>query len=277
MPARRGKRVTKGRTTSEPDYRRAFRSAPIPAYIYDAKTYRFLDVNDAAVARYGWTRAELLRMNARDIRPPEDGPAFERYIREHAGELPRGAAVAAGAWRHRLRTGTVIDVEITWARLTFRGRDAFISYAVDVTERRRAERAQAETLALLRTVVDHAPLTLFAVGADGRFTLSEGRALRDVGLAPNQYVGLSAHDLYGAMAFTLPDGSVITGDDVLRRVMDGETIVATNQVGDVHFENYFVPLPAPDGSGTGLLGMAFNVTRRWLAEQTARRWALVVN
>ncbi|HEU4763936.1 MAG TPA: PAS domain S-box protein, partial [Gemmatimonadales bacterium] len=277
MPARRGTRGTTGRTTSEPDYRRAFRSAPIPAYIFDAKTHRILDVNDAAVTRYGWARAEFLRLTARTLRPPEDVAAFERYVAENGGDLARSGAVSAGVWRHRRRDGTVLDVDITWARLKFRGRDAFISYAVDVTERRRAERALADSLALLRTVVEHAPLTLFAVGPDGRFTLSEGTALRDVGLSPGEFVGRSAHELYGAMPFTLADGSVITGDDVIRRVLAGETIVATNQVGGVHFENYFVPLPAPDGSGTGLLGMAFNVTRRWLAEQSARRWALVVN
>src|SRR4051812_9865718 len=51
-----------------------FARSPYPMWIYDRETHGFLDVNDAAVVGYGYSRAEFLKMKLLDIRPPEDIP-----------------------------------------------------------------------------------------------------------------------------------------------------------------------------------------------------------
>ena len=51
-----------------------FDISPQPSWIYDIKTLEFLDVNEAAVLHYGYSREEFLQMTLRDIRPPEDIP-----------------------------------------------------------------------------------------------------------------------------------------------------------------------------------------------------------
>src|SRR3954468_16183409 len=58
----------------------AFTLLPVPAWIFDHASLRFLAVNDAAVERYGWSRAEFLAMTVADIRPAEDVAAMRRTI-----------------------------------------------------------------------------------------------------------------------------------------------------------------------------------------------------
>jgi PAS domain S-box-containing protein len=48
-----------------------------------------------------------------------------------------------GAWRHRKKDGTLIDVEIKWSPISFKGRLASLSMANDITERKRIEHREA--------------------------------------------------------------------------------------------------------------------------------------
>ena len=60
---------------------------PLPMWVYDVETLRFLEVNDAAIAHYGYTRAEFLDMSIADIRPEEDRPRLgHRANWERAGD-----------------------------------------------------------------------------------------------------------------------------------------------------------------------------------------------
>src|SRR5262249_17564005 len=67
---------------SEQRYRVLFDQAPLPMWVYDPATLTFLDVNDAALRRYGYSREEFLRLELRDLRPPEEMPALEEALRE---------------------------------------------------------------------------------------------------------------------------------------------------------------------------------------------------
>ena len=61
---------------SEERYRMLFERNPHPMWICDVETHAFLEVNDAAVAHYGYSREEFLQMTKDDIRPPEDVPGL---------------------------------------------------------------------------------------------------------------------------------------------------------------------------------------------------------
>ena len=121
-----------------------FESHPTPMWVVDRTTLRFLDVNDAAVAQYGWTRDEFLAMTATDIRPPEDAPAVAELIRGS----PMGF-VSAGRWRHRRKDGSLIDVEIDAHGIAVGAVDAYLAVARDGTARRRSARELRENEALL--------------------------------------------------------------------------------------------------------------------------------
>jgi two-component system cell cycle sensor histidine kinase/response regulator CckA len=117
-----------------------FEASPLPMWVYDAETLDFLAVNDAAVRHYGWSRDEFLSMRITDIRPREDVEALLENI--SGGDV---GSPAPDTWRHRLRDGTNIDVEISAGRVTWQGRDAALVVARDVTERRRMEERLVES------------------------------------------------------------------------------------------------------------------------------------
>lgn len=116
-------------------YRLLFEKNPLPMWVFDVKSLYFLAVNDAAVAHYGYTRNEFLRMTIKDIRPPEDVPGLLAEL----GRLDSGTE-SIGIWRHLTRDGTIMDVEVRGNEIDFDGHRARLILAHDITQRLQAER-----------------------------------------------------------------------------------------------------------------------------------------
>src|SRR5579884_3569323 len=92
-----------GRDVSKPgeeQFRLLFAANPHPMWVYDLETLRFLEVNDAAIDLYGYTRDEFLDMRITDIRPQED---LDRLA--HNLNQARPALESSGRWRHTLKGG----------------------------------------------------------------------------------------------------------------------------------------------------------------------------
>src|SRR2546426_962326 len=119
---------------SETKYRVLFESNPEAMWAYDSKTLRCLAVNDAAVARYGWSREEFLQMTMRDIHPAAEQDKLEALL-----ALPPEQATVHRGLRHCRKDGSLIDVEILAHSVTLAGRPARLVLAKDVTERLRLE------------------------------------------------------------------------------------------------------------------------------------------
>ena len=66
----------------------------------------------------------------------------------------------------------------------------------DQTSLERAEAALRRVEAQLRSVVNHSSIIIWALDADGVFTLSEGAGLASLGLAPGEVVGRSVFEVY---------------------------------------------------------------------------------
>jgi PAS domain S-box-containing protein len=128
-------RLVRSLERSEERYRLLFEANPLPMWVYDSETLRFLAVNDAAIRHYGYTSAEFLALKITDIRPREDVDGLLADIRQHGGP----GSPTPGTWRHQLKDGSLIDVEITAGKVVFEGRPAALVLAHDVTERRRLE------------------------------------------------------------------------------------------------------------------------------------------
>jgi len=126
---------------SDERHRKLFDNNPHPTWVFDRETLRFLAVNAAAVRKYGYSRDEFLAITLKDIRPPEDVPALLETVKT----LGDGNE-SSGAWRHRLKDGTIIDTENTSYALNFVGRAARVVVAVDVTQRKRDEAEKREIM-----------------------------------------------------------------------------------------------------------------------------------
>jgi two-component system cell cycle sensor histidine kinase/response regulator CckA len=159
---------------SEAGFRLLFMNNPQPMWVFDTQTNRFMEVNRAAVTHYGYSRDEFLNMRITDIRPPEDVP---RLLEDTA--KARNGLRHAGCWRHRLKDGRIIDVEITSDSLSFAGKNAVLVVAQDVTERRRAEEALRNTEEKYRSMVENAVGGIYQTTPEGRF-LSVNPALANM-------------------------------------------------------------------------------------------------
>jgi PAS domain S-box-containing protein len=118
----------------EASFRALFAANPLPMWVYDLSTLRFLEVNAAAITHYGYSRDEFLSRRISDIRPPEDVPRLLASVGKGRDHFQR-----SGIWRHQLKSGEVIEVEIDSHSLTFDGREAALVVAKDVTAQRRLE------------------------------------------------------------------------------------------------------------------------------------------
>lgn len=127
------------------NYEVLFDLAPVPAYIFDDTTLAFLEVNNATVERYGYSRDEFRRLSLADIRPAEDWPVLRDAFRDRVDE-PRYEAV----WRHRTKAGEIFDVQIVSQRITYNSRAAHFVVATDVTEQRRLQERLRESHDQLR-------------------------------------------------------------------------------------------------------------------------------
>ena len=123
------------RRATQDRYRVLFNANPYPMVVMDPDTRGFLDVNDAAVTEYGWSRPEALTMTANDLYSPEDLEAV-RVIRQ---DDPSGLARLVQGLKHRRKDGTFFDVEMHTCAIKLDGRDAILSTVENVTPRHLAE------------------------------------------------------------------------------------------------------------------------------------------
>jgi PAS domain S-box-containing protein len=145
-------------------------------WIYDRATLRFLEVNDAAVSHYGYSRDEFLTMRISDIRPEEDLPRLMEDVQRRP-TVPSDR----GTWRHFRKDGGVIDVEVSSQSMEFAGRSAVLILAHDVTERIRVEeslRIEAQRLATV-VAVQQDIVHAFAVDAIAERVVDRMRELTD--------------------------------------------------------------------------------------------------
>lgn len=112
------------------EYRVLFDGNPHPMWIFDQETLQFLKVNAAAVAHYGYSEAEFLAKNLRDIRPPGDVSRLEHRLKD-AGT----GALYSGPWTHTRKDGSQIQIEVASHGIIFNGRPARFSLVQDITER----------------------------------------------------------------------------------------------------------------------------------------------
>jgi PAS domain S-box-containing protein len=120
---------------AERRFRTIFDRNPLPSWVYDVDTLRFLVVNQSAIDAYGYTRAQFLAMTLRDIRPAGDANALARAI------TTRNAAHAElQPWTHRRADGSLLQVRVHGTDIDFPQHAARLIVAEDITEHLRTER-----------------------------------------------------------------------------------------------------------------------------------------
>ena len=136
----------------EASFRQLFEHNPIAMWVYDRDTRRFLEVNQAAVDQYGYTRERFLAMTVDEIRPPVERQRFRETL-----DPDYPAERRFGRWRHLRCDGSQIIVEIIAHRTHFRGSNVALVAALDVTEQERARAELEASEERFRAVTNNVP------------------------------------------------------------------------------------------------------------------------
>jgi PAS domain S-box-containing protein len=135
---------------SREDFRKLFDANPMPMWVYDRETLRFLAVNEAAIHHYGYDCEEFLGMTIKELLAPEDVPTLLEVVSKDRppGQPPR-------TWRHLKKNGEAIYMEINFHAFTFQGRPAGLILANDITVQRQNVLALRESEERFRQLAEN--------------------------------------------------------------------------------------------------------------------------
>ena len=150
---------------SEEKYRALFHNELYAIYIFDLETLRFLDVNDAFVRLYDYTKYALInRRTVLDItgESQETKKSIELITSDGTIYIPLRF--------HKKKDGTVFPVEIVGGLHTLLGKKVIFALARDISERRQTEEALKEAHRCLDAIVEFSPDATFVINANGKVT-----------------------------------------------------------------------------------------------------------
>ena len=199
----------------ESEYRFLFHANPLPMWVYDRRTLRFLEVNEAAVAHYGYGRDEFLALTADRIRPESEREAFMK-----ASEPAMHKVTALGLWRHQRKDGSDIVVEASAQDCVYQDREARLVLVQDVTEREAATMRLRESEHALKALFEQMPVGVWTTDRQGNLTGGNAEARRIWG--GEALVGPHEYDVYRGRR--LEDGTELTAADwtLARTVATGQ-------------------------------------------------------
>ena len=138
-------------------------------------------------------------------------------------------------------------------KLAERLNNTYSELTLEIERREQFQKALQESENRLRTVIDNAPIILWAIDQNGKFTFSEGRGLDKLGFRPGEAVGRSIFKMY-------LDNEQIVFD--AHRALSGKAFHSVNEVKNLVFETRYSPLKDNQGSAIGAIGVAVDITER---------------
>ena len=135
-----------------------------------------------------------------------------------------------------------------------------VAMGIDITDRVRAEQQLRERDVLVRQVVDHAPIILFALNHEGRITFTDGKGLALIGERPGETVGRSIFEVRQHDAVEL---------DAVRRALGGQSAEWVSPE-PPYFDSRITPIVDGTGQVAGAIGVGIDITDRVVAERKLR-------
>ncbi|WP_185974304.1 PAS domain S-box protein [Litoribacter populi] len=145
---------------SEQRHKFMFNLSPIPKWVFDPETLKFLDVNQTAINTYGYSKEEFLSMTIRDIRPQDDLPKLHNAL---TNSIPQSGTIRFGTHTHQKKDGSFIQVEVYGYEFDLFGDKGVMAVAVDVTEREKALSKLKDSQTKLQTAQEMAEMGYFQI------------------------------------------------------------------------------------------------------------------
>ncbi|WP_442949905.1 PAS domain S-box protein [Nostoc sp.] len=178
---------------SQRSFNLLFSKNPNPMWVYNQHNLQFLDVNEAAVVHYGYSREEFLQMRITDIRPSEDVPIFLEYLERKHSNLD-----FTGRWRHQRKDRQIIDVEIFTQTIDYGSYKARLVHIRDITEHKQIEKTLQQSEARFRVISEAIPVPfIISRVSDGLILYANTELLQTFQFSPEYLVNRKKNvDLY---------------------------------------------------------------------------------
>lgn len=162
---------------SEERFSKAFRQCPVAITLVTAKGYKYIDVNENYEHLTGFRREEVLGRSVLDIELWVDPNERRRAIREFFAQ----GRLRDLEFRLRRKDGSIRIAQESAELIEIAGEQCVLSIAVDITGRKQAEQALAESERRFRLMAESAPVLIWLTGADQRCTDVNSEWLRFTG------------------------------------------------------------------------------------------------
>ena len=184
-------------------FRFLFENNPLPMWVWDHETLRFLAVNKAAEEKYGYDRETFLTLTLHDIKRSPDWSSIESTISGDESGLREGQTTV-----HAKADGSLFDVAFYGRSMSYEGRAASLITLIDITKRKRAEDELRRTRAFLDTIVENMPAILTVKDTrDKRYMLVNRAAERAFGVPGAEMVGKRADEIFSKQTADFVDNS----------------------------------------------------------------------
>ena len=183
----------------EASFRLLFDGNPIPMWVHDFDSMRFLAVNDAAIAHYGYTREQFMTMSMFDLRVPEEHEDLVKLFQRIDGVSSHAQTV-----RHIKADGSIIDVTASLRVMDYEGHRATLAALHDITASKAAEEQLRQTQNFLDTIIENVPVPILVKevppasgdATEYRYTLIN-RAAEDLfGISRDYIIGKTPGQLF---------------------------------------------------------------------------------
>lgn len=167
----------------------------VDAIIIIDDTGRIETFNLAAESIFGYRAAEVIGRNVSILMPEPDARRHDGYMHNF---LSGGAPKIIGIGREvvgRRKNGETFPMDLGVGEVRGSSRRRFVGNVRDISRRRRLEQALALQEQELRLIFEHAPIGIFTLGFDGRFTRVNPALARLVGYSEPELLAMHCIDL----------------------------------------------------------------------------------
>ncbi len=169
---------------------RLFDRSPVPQWVYDIETLSFLEVNAAAISQYGYSRAEFLAMTIREIRPKSEQNVLQDLLKQRSVNGISSSLAAI----HQLRNGENRNVKIESTAINFRGHNARLVLALDITQQYLAQEALANSEHRFKSLVQNGSDLIAILDHNWNYKYANDNTKTILNIDPLALIGKNAFD-----------------------------------------------------------------------------------
>jgi len=251
------KQVEKSLTESETKYRMLFSNIADPVVIFDKETHRFLDCNQSALERYGYTLDELRTMTPHQLHPSDELEEVDKHIDDKEDISPH-------SYTHITKKGERLFVEIHTTEVEYDGREAWISIIRDITERVQTEevlRRLGRAVESASDAIGMADMTGKSIYHNDAFVELLGYTVDELNAAGGPPVVYKYPNVAREVFGTITEGGSWSGE-VGMKTRTGHEVLVFLRANCVKDDNNRI---------TGLVGIHTDITERVQAEEQIQK------